>query len=590
MAERIPQSFIDDLISRTDIVELIDSSVHLKKAGNNYNACCPFHDEKTPSFTVSPDKQFYHCFGCGAHGTAISFLMEHERLGFIEAIETLASRAGIQIPRSHSQQVSAPSIDYDLLEQSSLFFQTQLREHSESQPAINYLKQRGLSGETAKHFGIGFAPPGWNNLLHSLGSNQKQKNSLVELGLVIKNDKDKLYDRFRNRVIFPIRDTRGRTIAFGGRIIDPSDTPKYLNSPESPAYHKSKELYGLWEAKQTHRKLEKLIIVEGYMDVVMLAQQGIDYAVATLGTAATAQHIDRLFRSTSEIIFCFDGDKAGRSAALRAMQHALPAIKEGHQARFMFLPEGEDPDTLVQKIGAEAFTALINQATPLSSFFFNHLQEQTDMSSLDGRARLIELARSFFDSMPDGVYKDMLIEELTNIAKIDINTLKSNLTASKKTATVAATHQRQKQPPQSLGAQSPTARAITLILHHPKLALKTPDTQWLQHTNIAGTDLLSALIEKVLERPNLTTAGILELWRDSRHGANLLKLARKQLLTPENGLQHELLGAIERIKQTHSEQRADLLLQKEHSSLTTEERAELTQALTHGKRANKDKI
>ncbi len=584
MTERIPQSFIDDLVGRTDIVELIDSSLHLKKTGKNYSACCPFHDEKTPSFTVSPDKQFYHCFGCGAHGTAIGFLMDYERLGFIEAVELLASRAGMQIPRTNNSPTASHSTnyEYELLEQSRLFFRKQLREHPDSQSAINYLKHRGLSGETAKHFSIGFAPPGWNNLLNTLGTSSKKRDTLVELGLVIKNDAGKLYDRFRNRIIFPIKDTRGRTIAFGGRTIDPNDNPKYLNSPESSAFHKGKELYGLWEAKQAQRHLEKLLIVEGYMDVVMLTQKGINYAVATLGTAATTQHVERLLRSANEIIFCFDGDQAGRNAALRAMQHTLPAIKEGYQARFMFLPEGEDPDSLVQKLGTEAFTALIAQASPLSSFFFSHLQEQTDTSSLDGRARLIELARPLLSRIPDGVYKHMLISELAHIAKIDLNTLRNTLTNQ------AAPSSPPPVRTQAIGTQSPTARAITLLLHSPKLALKAPDTSWLQDTKIAGTDLLHALIEKVNERPNLTTAGLLELWRNTEHGASLFKLAKKRLLTPENGLEHEFIGAITRIKQMHSEQRADFLLQKEHSSLTPEERAELAQTLTLGKRAKKN--
>ncbi len=582
MTERIPQSFIDDLISRTDIVELIDSSLQLKKTGKNYSARCPFHDEKTPSFTVSPDKQFYHCFGCGAHGTAIGFLMEYERLSFIEAVELLANRAGVQIPRSNNSLTnSSHTNNYELLEQSNLFFQKQLREHPENQSAINYLKERGLSGETAKHFDIGFAPPGWNNLLNALGTSSKKQDTLVELGLIIKNDAGKLYDRFRNRIIFPIKDNRGRTIAFGGRTIDPSDNPKYLNSPESSVFHKSKELYGLWEAKQARRRLEKLLIVEGYMDVVMLTQHGINYAVATLGTAATTQHVERLLRNTNEIVFCFDGDQAGRNAALRAMQHTLPAIKEGYQARFMFLPEGEDPDTLVQKLGAQEFTTLITQATPLSSFFFSHLQEKTDTNSLDGRARLVELARPFLSPIPDGVYKHMLITELARIAKIDLNTLRNTLTDKQ------APHPPITARTQAIGTQSPTARAITLLLHNPKLALKAPDANWLQNTKIAGTGLLHALIEKVNEHPHLTTAGLLELWRNTEHGASLFKLAKKQLLTPESGLEHEFVGAIARIRQMHLEQRADFLLQKEHSSLTPEERAELAQTLTEGKRAKK---
>ena len=590
MAERIPQNFIDDLVSRTDIVELIDSYIHLKKSGSNYSACCPFHDEKTPSFTVSPTKQFYHCFGCGAHGTAIGFLMEYERLGFIDAIELLANRAGLTVPRNNkpTNTSQSPSTDYDLLEQSNRFFQRQLRLHEET--AIKYLKQRRLSGETAKRFNIGFAPPGWNNLLETLGTSPQQQKTLIELGLVVKNDNDRLYDRFRNRIIFPIKDNRGRTIAFGGRVIDSNDNPKYLNSPESEAFHKGKELYGLWEARQSKHRLEMLLVVEGYMDVVMLSEQGIHYAVATLGTAATEHHIDRLFRNTSEIIFCFDGDQAGQKAALRAMQHALPAMKEGRQARFMFLPDGEDPDSLVQKLGAKEFEKLIGEALPLSSFLFHHLQEQVDMTSLDGRARLIELARPFFSSLPNGVYKHMLTNELARIAKIDSLSLQKNLAMKPVSPDAPPKNKPNTFKTNSAGPQSPMARAIMLILQQPSLANEIPFPDWLKKTNIPGALLLQSLIENILERPNLTTAGLLELWRSDESGPTLFKLAQKQIITPEQGLKEELVGALKRIKQTHMEQRAELLLQKGHDNLTPEERKELAEALTIPKAPKKLEI
>ena len=580
MAERIPQSFIDDLVSRTDIVDLIDSYIQLKKTGSNYSARCPFHDEKTPSFTVSPDKQFYHCFGCGAHGTAIGFLMDYERLGFLDAIEVLANRAGMQIPRTKTlSQESHSSTDYELLEQCNAYFQRQLRNH---QNAIDYLKQRGLTGETAKRFNIGFAPPGWNNLLDNLGKTTQQQQQLLELGLIVKNDQNKQYDRFRNRVIFPIRDTRGRTIAFGGRVIDSNESPKYLNSPESAAFHKGKELYGLWEAKQAHRRLDKILIVEGYMDVVMLGQQGINYAVATLGTAATANHVERLFRNTNEIIFCFDGDQAGRTAALRALQHTLPAMKEGHQARFMFLPDGEDPDSLVQQVGSEGFEELILKSMTLSEFFFHHLKEQTNVKTMDGRARLVELARPLLNTIPEGVYKLMLADELAKIAKMETTTLKSNLGISGQSP-----NQPLRQASAKGGAQTPMSRAITLLLQQPKLASEISTPNWLDQCKIPGANLLLSLIEILHERPNLTTAGLLEMWRDSEHGPSLFKLARKEILTPENGLAHEFLGALNRIQENHAEQRAEYLLQKEPGELTPDERTELAEALAQGKHAVK---
>ena len=583
MATRIPQNFIDDLVSRTDIVELIDSYIQLKKAGSNYSACCPFHDEKTPSFTVSPTKQFYHCFGCGAHGTAIGFLMEYERLGFIDAIDMLAARAGVQVPRTTNatSESNAPSADYDLLEQSNQFFQHQLREN---QTAIDYLKKRGLSGEIAKRFGIGFAPAGWNNLLQTLSNKPQQQNNALELGLIVKNDNGKLYDRFRNRIMFPIRDTRGRTIAFGGRVIDSNDTPKYLNSPESSAFHKGKELYGLWEAKQAHRRLDKILVVEGYMDVVMLAQHGIDYAVATLGTAATADHIQRLFRNTNQIIFCFDGDQAGRSAALRALQHALPAMKDGRQANFMFLPDGEDPDSLVQKLGADEFEALCEQAQPLSQFLLDDLKAQTDISTLDGRARLIELAKPHLNSLMNGVYKDMLISELASLGKTDKQTIQRHLSNQ----TTATTPQPLPRSPSKHGTQTPMSRAITLLLHHPNLATDLPAPQWLAQINLPGSKLLQSLIENIQTRPHLTTAGLLELWRETESGPALFKLAQKELLTPETGLKEEFTGALNRIRETYAEQRAEYLLQKPPGELTADERTELTQALTAGKLSTKN--
>jgi len=391
MAGRIPQSFIDEVLNRTDIVEVIDTRVPLKKAGREFKACCPFHDEKTPSFTVSQVKQFYHCFGCGANGTAISFLMDYEHMEFVEAIEELARRAGLEIPKETSGgQSHAPSTlpHYALLERVADYYQEQLRDHPQASRAVDYLKQRGLTGDIAARFGIGFAPPGWENLASALGANDTVHKQLLELGLTVERDKgDGAYDRFRDRIQFPIRDRRGRTIGFGGRVLDDS-TPKYLNSSESPVFHKGQELYGLFEARRAVRKLERILVVEGYMDVVALAQFDINYAVATLGTATTHEHLERLFRTVPEVVFCFDGDRAGREAAWRALENTLPVLRDGREARFLFLPDGEDPDSLVRKIGKQALEQQIATATHLSDFFFDRLAAPLDINSIDGRARL----------------------------------------------------------------------------------------------------------------------------------------------------------------------------------------------------------
>ncbi|NIP82922.1 MAG: DNA primase, partial [Gemmatimonadetes bacterium] len=353
MAGRIPRQFIDDLLSRVDIVDVVDEYVPLKKGGKDHKACCPFHNEKTPSFTVSADKQFYHCFGCGAHGTAIGFLMEYAHMDFVEAVEDLAARAGLEVPREAGSGQREESLQpiYDILARASAWYQKQLRQHPEAGSAKDYLKGRGLSGEIAAQFQLGFAPTGWDNLLGAIGATDAERALMARAGLLVDKGGGGFYDRFRGRVIFPILDRRGRTIGFGGRVLG-DDTPKYLNSPESAIFHKGRELYGLYQARKAAGKPERLIVVEGYMDVVALAQHGIRNAVATLGTAATEAHLEQLFRVSQDVVFCFDGDEAGRRAAWRALETALPAMHDGRQAFFMFLPEGQDPDSLVRERGA----------------------------------------------------------------------------------------------------------------------------------------------------------------------------------------------------------------------------------------------
>ena len=362
---RIPDAFIDDLLARTDIVELIGSRVPLKRQGREYSARCPFHDERSPSFTVSPTKQFYHCFGCGAHGTAIAFLMNYERLEFLDAVEELAKRVGIEVPRETRQRnASGDAVDlYASLDAAAQFFRRQL----EASPAArDYLSQRGVDASNRTRFGIGYAPDSWDALKNALGTDERRLRLLESAGLFSKGDGGRVYDKFRKRIMFPIHDRRGRVIAFGGRVTDKDDSPKYLNSPETSLFHKGRELYGLWQVRQAHSKIERLIVVEGYMDVVALFQYGVTQAVATLGTATTPDHAELLFRNAADVVFCFDGDKAGRGAAWKALESALPRMRDGRQAFFLFLPEGEDPDTIVRKVGAAGFEARLRHATPLS--------------------------------------------------------------------------------------------------------------------------------------------------------------------------------------------------------------------------------
>ena len=470
MAGKIPQDFIDDLIARADIIEVVGKRVELKKAGREFKACCPFHGEKTPSFTVSPAKGFYHCFGCGAHGTAIGFLMEFEHMSFVEAIESLAGTMGVDVPRDESDR---PARRYDelfsLMESVDKYWQSQLREHA---VASDYLKQRGIDGETARRFGIGFAPDGWSHVLDKFGKTPETIERLLATGLIIRNDKGKHYDRFRERIMFPIRDQRGRCIAFGGRAIGNSE-PKYLNSPETVLFHKGRELYGLFEARQALRHIDQLVVVEGYMDVVALARNGIDFSTATLGTATTTDHLNRLFRITENVVFCFDGDRAGKAAAWRALENALPQIREGRQIRFVFLPDGHDPDTYVNEFGSDAFVKAVDSGVALSDFLIRELSSQVDMDTVDGKARLAELAKPLINNIPEGVYRELLIGSLASAVGLSSSKLskmlqqaKSNSNNSTNREHIGVSGNAQYGP--KSGQPSVVRRAITLLLNHPE--------------------------------------------------------------------------------------------------------------------------
>ena len=431
MAGRIPQYFIDDLVARADIVDVVGSAVKLKKSGRNWHGLCPFHNEKTPSFTVSQDKQFYHCFGCGAHGNAIGFLMEHDGLGYVDAIEDLAKQMGMEVPRDEnpleSQKRQQAKKSAETLELATQFYRESLQIADGHQSAQAYLQHRGLKPETVERFGIGFAPEGWELLKKHLTGHNISEKEQISLGLLVqKEETGRTYDRFRNRIMFPIRDWRGKVIAFGGRVLG-DEKPKYLNSPETPVFQKGKELYGLYEAKTSPGQLERLLVVEGYMDVVALAEAGIPYAVATLGTSATSEHMERLFKVVPEVVFCFDGDKAGERAAQRALENVLPHMIDGRQARFMFLPEGQDPDTLVRANGKNLFEQRIVRADSLSEYLFRFLKQGLNPDEPEGKALLSQKALPYLQKIPKGILRTLLVKKLAELVGIDASDLQQQI-------------------------------------------------------------------------------------------------------------------------------------------------------------------
>ncbi len=576
MAGRIPQTFIDDLLNRIDIVEIIDSRLNLKKTGREYQACCPFHnEEKTPSFTVSPNKQFYHCFGCGAHGSAIGFLMDYENLEFPEAIEELARSVGMDVPREAGSDFRPdPRKDdhYSLLQRADQFYRAQLREHAQAAKAVDYLKQRGLSGEIAATFGLGYAPPGWDSLLRHLDSDTETQKAAVELGLLVQKDDGRLYDRFRDRVMFPIRDRRGRTIGFGGRVFG-DEKPKYLNSPESPVFHKGQELYGLFEARKASQKLERLLVVEGYMDVLALAQFGFSNAVATLGTATTPEHLERLYRTVQEVVFCFDGDAAGRRAAWRALENALPVLRDGREARFLFLPEGEDPDSLVRDIGSDAFREKTVDSVPLSRFFYESLSQQVDTRSVDGRAHLVELARPLLQKLPDSVFRDLMLDQLSQHSGLKLEQLHNRVFGN------PAPQQKVRQRTRG-SSRSPVRIAIRLLLEQPELSGQIQCPCGFEDLELPGVELLVELLELLKQHPHLSLGGILEYWRGKPEEEHLARLATQPLEVPVEGFAEEFIGATQRLLEQRTRQRTEQLLSRERDKgLTETEKTELKQLL-----------
>ncbi|AJR09976.1 DNA primase [Photobacterium gaetbulicola] len=577
MAGKIPRTFIDDLISRHDIVDIVDARVKLKKQGKNFGACCPFHNEKTPSFSVSQEKQFYHCFGCGAHGNVLDFVMEFDRLEFVEAIEELASQLGLEVPREQGSgggQSGARSKEklglYEMMGQISQFYQGQLRTQ-EGQVAIDYLKGRGLSGEVVKKFGIGFVPDQWDLVRNRFGRDMSAQQALVSAGMLIENDNGRRYDRFRGRVMFPIHDRRGRVIGFGGRVLG-DGTPKYLNSPETPIFHKGRELYGLYEVLQAHREPEKLLVVEGYMDVVALAQFGVDYAVASLGTSTTGDHIQMMFRQTGTVVCCYDGDRAGRDAAWRAMEQALPYLNDGRQLKFMFLPDGEDPDTYIRQYGQEGFEKQVDQAMTLSDFMFSTLLQQVDTSSNEGKAKLSTLAVPLIDKVPGGTLRLYLREMLgrklglPNEEQLQQLISKQGAEAPKKAG-------------QPEIKRTPMREVIALLIQNPQFVNSLEfDMAAFEGIDVAGLNLLITIVEKCRVNPNIKTGQLLEGWRGSKSEGMLARLAAWELplAKEEDNTLDVFLDAMDKVIDQCVKQQIEKLQAKSRTvGLSVEEKREL---------------
>ncbi len=574
MAGHIPRSFIDDLLARLDIVDIVDARVKLKKKGKNYGACCPFHNEKTPSFSVSQEKQFYHCFGCGVHGNAIDFIMEFERLDFVEAIEELASYLGLEVPREQRSGAitTAPRANseqkrnlYDLMEGISQFYRSQLK-LSANKPAIEYLKNRGLSGEIVQKFGIGYVADEWDLVRKNFGQQKDAQDMLVTGGMLIENDKGNRYDRFRGRVMFPIRDRRGRAIGFGGRVLG-DGTPKYLNSPETPIFHKGKELYGLYEVLQAYREPPQILVVEGYMDVVALAQYGVDYSVASLGTSTTGDHVQMLFRQTNTVVSCYDGDRAGKEAAWRALENSLEYLKTGNTLKFLFLPDGEDPDSYIRENGKEAFEHLVQNATPLSTYLFDNLIElhQLNLGTNEGKSALRAHASAMINKIPDSYFQELLEKLLDERTGFD-NQLRR-----------ARNHSQGNKPqPHKELKRTPMREVIALLIQNPSYADMVPDLSSVKELTLPGLSLLTEVLDKCRSNPHINTGQLLEHWRDSKNEALLSRLASWEIPLDEDNQEDIFLDSLDNILAQCVEKQIENLQAKARSiGLSAEEKREL---------------
>ncbi len=572
MAGLIPRNFIDDLLARVDIVDIVDNRVKLKKKGKNYSACCPFHNEKTPSFSVSQEKQFYHCFGCGVHGNAIDFVMEFDNLDFVESIEELANGIGLEVPReqrsgevSHTPRANSEEKRslYDLMGSISQYYRSQLKVTS-NKHAIEYLKDRGLSGEIVQKFGIGFVADEWDSVRKNFGQQPKAQEMLLSGGMLVENDKGNRYDRFRGRVMFPIRDRRGRVIGFGGRVIG-DGTPKYLNSPETPIFHKGKELYGLYEVLQAHREPEQVLVVEGYMDVVALAQYGVDYSVASLGTSTTGDHLQMLFRQTSTVVCCYDGDRAGREAAWRALENALSYLKSGNILKFLFLPDGDDPDSYIRQHGKEAFEQQVRDATPLSEYLFTNLTSQVKVGSDEGKAALTALAKPLIEKIPDEYLQAQLLKILGQKTGIFFE---HNITAKR-------TAKSENKAPQKI-AKTPMRVVMALLVQNPGYSKFVPDLASVREIDIPGLSLLHDVLDKCLTYPHINTGQLIEHWRNTKNEALLSRLASWEIPLEEDNQEDIFLDSLDNILAQCVEKQIENLQAKARSiGLSTEEKREL---------------
>ncbi len=601
---RIPSEFIDDLLARVDIVDVIEPRVRLRQRGRDFLARCPFHEERTPSFSVSREKQFYYCFGCRASGTAITFLMEYDGLGFVDAVEELAERVGMEVPRTGSGPGGAGpegrgrSMDLDAvyaaLEDANRYFRLQLREHPGRDRAVEYLKSRGLSGELAARFELGFAPPGWEGLATALGDAGKEAQVLEHAGLVTRREGGTHYDRFRDRVMFPIRDRRGRVVGFGGRIIGDGE-PKYLNSPDGPVFHKGRELYGQYQVLRGRgSRPARLVVVEGYMDVVALAQYGIDHAVATLGTAATRDHLQQLYRSTREVVFCFDGDAAGRDAAWRALEQALPLMRDGRLAAFLFLPEGEDPDSFVRSRGAEAFEEAMASAMPLSDFLFSTLLGESNPVTLEGRTRIVERSAALAAAAPPGAFRTMLVDRTAEIGRVEREEVQLLLAGSGQGRDRGGQARRGSggggRPGGERRVPSLVRQAIHLLLNQPSLATAAVRRKGMigliERLELDGAPLLAELLRAASENPDLTAASFVERYRDHEAGPHLERLAATpHLIEDGEARKAEFSGVLDRLYEQARRQRQRWLKEKERSgALDAEEKEEFLRLLAEGGR------
>lgn len=579
MSRRIPPEFINSLLAKVDIVDIVGARTKLQKKGANHMGPCPFHHEKTASFSVSQPKQFYYCFGCAASGNAIGFLMEYDNLSFVEAVEELAHSIGMEVPKTESDSVvdkeRMGEIEdvLEVLARANNFFQKQLRSHPDKKIVVDYLKNRGLSGETAQRYNVGYAPKGWDNLIKEIGDDPKSLNAMNSAGLVVKNEQGRHYDRFRGRVMFPIRDRRGRVIGFGARAIDPEDQPKYLNSPETPVFHKGRELYGLFEMRRSKQKYNHILITEGYMDVIGVAQYGIENAVATLGTATTKTHIETLLKQCPHLIFCYDGDRAGREAAWRALSHCLSFMTGDYRMDFLFLPDGEDPDSIVRLKGVDAFQESLKSAKPLSTFLLDHIAADKGLESLDARANFVKSCVPYLNQIPQGPFLDLILDQIASMAKTGVSQVRHQVTLLTKT----------QEEPTAASVEMPASHSlaeylISWIVQYPELALalEIPDLD----TQSGASKLLVDLITYIRKNPGSTTGSIIATAEFESHQKRLAQLASVSHPVAKSEIQKELLDCISRLQAVEEERVLNELIEKSRGqALSGEEKQKIDNLL-----------